>query len=120
MLADISVVKNIYVATGVTDMRKSINGLVAIIQEQFQLSPFTPSLFLFCGRRRDRFKAILWQSDGFVLIYKRLENGGRYKWPNDLEQPMTISWKEFTWLMDGLEINQPKALKPIETPGLLY
>lgn len=80
MLGDITVAKEIYLATGYTDMRKSIDGLAAVVKQQFQLDPFQPALFLFCGRRCDRLKALLWEGDGFVLLYKRLENG-RFQWP---------------------------------------
>lgn len=69
-------VEHVFIACGYTDMRKSIDGLSAIIVQQFQMDPFQPSLFLFCGRRRDRFKALLWQGDGFLLLYKRLKKEG--------------------------------------------
>ena len=82
MLGDITVAENIYIACGYTDMRKSIDGLATLVQQQFQLDPFQPSLFLFCGRRRDRIKCLLWEGDGFVLLYKRLENGS-FQWPRD-------------------------------------
>ena len=75
MLGDITVAENIYIACGHTDMRKSIDGLAAIVQQQFHLDPFSSTLFLFCGRRRNRMKALLWEGDGFILLYKRLENG---------------------------------------------
>ena len=65
--------EQVFIACGYTDMRKSIDGLSAIVIQQFRLDPFPPSLFLFCGRRRDRFKALLWQGDGFLLLYKRFE-----------------------------------------------
>lgn len=71
---------HVFIACGYTDMRKSIDGLSAIIVQQFQMDLFQPSLFLFCGRRRDRFKALLWQCDGFLLLYKRFEKG-RLQWP---------------------------------------
>ena len=60
---------NIYIVCGHTDMRKSIDGLAAIVQQQFDLDLFSDSLFLFCGRRRDRLKALLWEGDGFLLFY---------------------------------------------------
>ena len=75
MLSDITVVENIYIACGYTDMRKSVDGLAAIVQQQFHLEPFSNTLFLFCGRHRKRKKALLWEGDGFILLYKRLENG---------------------------------------------
>lgn len=116
MLGDITAAKDIYIACGYTDMRKSIDGLAAIIQEQFHLDPFSRSLYLFCGRRRDRIKALLWEGDGFVLIYKRLENGN-FKWPRSQSDVKPLTIQEFKWLMEGLEVNQPKAIKPA-IPGL--
>ena len=115
MLGDIKAAKEIYIACGYTDMRKSIDGLASIVQGQFQMDPFSRCLFLFCGKRRDRIKALLWEGDGFVLLYKRLENGS-FKWPRNKDEVRTVTWKEFRWLMEGLELEQPKAIKPA-TPG---
>lgn len=79
MLADISRASHIYIVCGYTDMRKSIDGLCAVIQDQLQMNPSGSSLFLFCGRRCDRIKALLKEPDGYVLIYKRLTaQYGRY------------------------------------------
>lgn len=64
-----------FLATGFTDLRRGIDGLASIVQQQFELDPFSNTLFLFCGRRRDRIKALYWEGDGFVLLYKRLESG---------------------------------------------
>lgn len=75
MLGDISKAEQIYIACGFTDMRKSIDGLAGVVQQNFKMNPFQNSLFLFCGRRKDRIKAIYWEKDGFVLLYKRLESG---------------------------------------------
>lgn len=58
----------IYIACGYTDLRRGIDGLAAIVQQQFNLDPFTNTLFLFCGRRRDRIKALYWEGNGFVLL----------------------------------------------------
>ena len=65
----------IYLAWGHTDMRKSINGLAALVFSRFHLDPHQPSLFLFCSRRKDRIKGLLWDETGFLLLYKRLEDG---------------------------------------------
>ena len=111
MLGDITVAKHIYLACGYTDMRKSIDGLAALVQQQFHLDPFNQSLYLFCGKRRNRLKVLLWEGDGFVLLYKRLENG-TFKWPNNKTEVRPITWQEFKWLMEGLKIEQPKAIKP--------
>ena len=112
MLGNISNVQSIFIVCGYTDMRKSIDGLVAIIKDTYDLNPFDNSLFLFCGRRGDRLKAIHWEQDGFVLMYKRLE-GGRFQWPRSKEEVRDITWQEFRWLMEGLSIDQPKTLKKV-------
>ena len=62
----------IYIACGYTDLRKGIDGLAAWIQQQFDLNPHrTGAIFLFCGRKNDRIKALVWEGDGFLLLYKR-------------------------------------------------
>lgn len=111
MLADITAADRIYLITGYTDMRKSIDGLCAIIQDQMQKEPDGKSLYLFCGRRADRIKAILKENDGFVLIYKRLTAEGRYRWPRNPSEVRNLTWKEFGYLMDGIDIDQPKAIR---------
>ncbi|WP_370808897.1 IS66 family insertion sequence element accessory protein TnpB [[Ruminococcus] torques] len=110
MLADISSVDAIYIVCGRTDMRKSIDGLCAIIQEQFSME-IDHALFLFCGRKCDRIKAILKEPDGIVMIYKRLTAQGSYRWPRNKSEVRNLTWREFDWLMSGLDIEQPKAIK---------
>lgn len=112
MLGDISKAEQIYIACGYTDMRKSIDSLAAVVQQNFQLNPFQNSLFLFCGRQRDRMKALYWEGDGFVLLYKRLETGS-FQWPKNVEAVRSITQQEFRWLLEGLCIDQPKALKKV-------
>lgn len=104
---------NIYIVCGHTDMRKSIDGLAAIIQQQFKLDLFTNSAFLFCGRRRNRLKVLLWEGDGFLLLYKRLEDG-RFNWSKNEQEVRNLTREQFVWLMQGLSIDQPKAIKKIE------
>ena len=80
MLSDFKF-ENIYIACGYTDLRYGKDGLAATIKEKFELNPFSPdTIFLFCGRRNDRIKALVWEGDGFLLLYKRLE-AGTFKWP---------------------------------------
>jgi IS66 orf2 family protein len=111
MLGDISVAKNIYIACGYTDMRKSIDGLAAIILQQFKMDPFQSALFLFCGKRCNRIKALLWEKDGFVLLYKRLENGS-FRWQRNESDLKVMSWQQFRWLMEGLAIEQKSSILP--------
>ena len=115
MLGDITIAKEIYLACGYTDMHKSIDGLAAVVQQQFKLDPFQPALFLFCGHRCDRLKALLWEGDGFVLLYKRLETG-KFQWLRTANQCRPVSWQEFRWLMEGLQIEQKTVVKPVP-PG---
>lgn len=113
MLGDISGVRKIYLVTGYVDMRKSIDGLMAIVRDTFELDPFSNSLFLFCGRRCDRIKALHREKDGFCLLYKRLDEG-RYQWPRNASEVRSLSRQEFRWLMEGLTIEQPKAIRSSE------
>ena len=117
MIGDISVATNVYIVTGYTVMRKSIDGLCAIILQQLMTEPDGDSIFLFCGKRCDRIKILLKESDGYVLLYKRLDVvQGKYRWPRDSSEVKVITWKQFDWLMSGLEIEQPKALKASKNP----
>ena len=81
MLGDISRAEHIYMAVGYTDMRKQIDGLSALVIAQFKLDPFSNSVFLFCGRNTRVMKALYWEGDGFVLLYKSgaSESSGRPK-----------------------------------------
>lgn len=111
MLGDITAVDELYVVCGFTDMRKSIDGLCTIIEDQLKMDPRRSALYLFCGRRCDRIKCLLWERDGFVLLYKRMEAEGRFRWPRNKLEVRELTWKQFDWLMSGLEIEQPKAFK---------
>ena len=111
MLGELSGVAKIYLVTGYTDMRKSIDGLMGIIRDTYRLDPYSNALYLFCGRRCDRLKALHFDRDGFVLYYKRLDAGGRYQWPRNESEVRPLSRQEFRWLMEGLSVDQPKAIK---------
>lgn len=113
MLGDISKADKIYIATGYTDMRKSIDGLATVVKQNFKLNPFENSLFLFCGKNNARLKALYWEQDGFVLLYKRLENG-KFKWPRNEQEAKQITKQQFRWLLEGLSIEQPKRIQKSE------
>ena len=115
MLGDITTADAIYIICGATDMRKSIDGLCAVIKDQLdQDASETTSLYLFCGKRHNRIKALLHEKDGFVLLYKRLDyNLGKFRWPRNKNEVKAITWKQFDWLMSGLDIEQPKAIKSV-------
>ena len=90
-------------------MRKSIDGLSVMIQEQFKLNPFSSALFVFCNKGRNKLKLLFWQNNGFWLCYRRLETG-KFAWPKDNSRDiLTIGTRELNWLLDGLEVEQKKA-----------
>jgi transposase len=102
-------VQRVYLACGSTDLRKSIDGLAVLVKEGFDLDPFSPCLFVFCNRERDKLKILHWEHNGFWLYYRRLERG-RFQWPAETgASPLTISRRELRWLLDGLSIEQRKA-----------
>lgn len=75
MLNDFSGADKVYIACGYTDLRKSIDGFATLVEQKFKLEPFSNTLFLFCGRRRDRIKGLYWGGGGIILLYKCLEHG---------------------------------------------
>ena len=114
MLNDFTGADKIYIACGYTDLRKGIDGLARLVQQQFELGPFTNTLFLFCGRRRDRIKGLYWEKDGFILLYKRLERGAYQSLvQQDEAEVKVLTPQQYRWLMEGLQIEQPKAHRPV-------
>ena len=104
MLNDASGFRRIYLATGYTDLRRGMEGLASIIKFNFQLDPYQKDiLFLFCGRRTDRIKGLVWEGDGFLLLYKRLELG-TFNWPRTKEEALEITPEQYQYLMQGLEV----------------
>ena len=91
MLAEAAGVKRIILACGRTDLRKGIDGLAQLIGTKYDLNPFEKDvLFLFCGCRTDRIKGLLWEGTGFLLLYKRLEDGS-FSWPRTPEEAARFS-----------------------------
>lgn len=108
MLSDIQV-NQVYLACGATDMRKSIDGLAVLVKEGFDLDPFSPALFVFCNRERNKLKILYWEHNGFWLYYRRLERG-RFRWPPaEGNAPRQITRRELRWLLDGLPLEQRQA-----------
>lgn len=108
MLSDFTGADKVYIACGYTDLWLGIDGLAALVKQQFSLDPLENCLFLFCGRRRDRIKALYWEGNGFLLLYKRLESG-IFQWPRKESEAKALTMQQYRWLMEGLSIDQPKA-----------
>ena len=112
MLGELSGVAKIFIITGRTDMLKSFDGLMAIIRDTYQLDPYANALYLFCGRDSRKLKALHYDKDGFVLYQKRLGENGRFQWSRNASEARLLTRQEFRWLMEGLAIDQPKAIRP--------
>ena len=110
---DPSKAEHVYIAIGYTNLRMGIDGLAGIVANTFHQNPQNNSLFLFCGRKKDRIKGLYWDNDGYILLYKRLENG-RYQWPRNESEMKELTAQQFRWLMEGLSIYEKKAIRPIQ------
>lgn len=120
MLNDASGFHKIYVATGYTDLRRGMEGLANIIRFRFHLDPYDRNtLFLFCGKRTDRIKGLLWEGDGFLLLYKRLDTGA-FNWPRNSEEALSITPEQYAMLMQGLEIVARHPIEQTEDPKKLF
>ena len=99
----------VYLARGSTDLRKSIDGLAAIVSLTFERNVCDGSLFVFCNRRRDKLKILFWDHNGFWLYYRRLERG-TFRWPGVGDGPaMAVSRRQLQWLLDGLALEQRQS-----------
>jgi transposase len=98
--------KQVYLACGRTDMRKSINELAAIVEQSFEPDLFGGALFAFCNRNRDRIKILEWDGGGFWLHFKRLEKG-HFRWPTDGSEPtMELTCEELAILLGGAKVER--------------
>jgi len=93
----------VYVHRDAVDFRKSINGLVGIVEHALGLDPFARAVFVFGNRRRDRIKILGWQRNGFWLLLKRLENE-RFVWPREAAPVIELSVQQLHWLLEGIDL----------------
>ena len=118
MLENVAKITRVVLACVMVDLRKGIDGLSMIIGDKYKQNPFEKgTLFLFCGRRSDRIKGLLWMSDGFLLLYKRIE-AGSLSWPRTTEEAAHLTEEQFNYLMLGLNPLDPK-IKDV-TPQKLF
>jgi len=101
----------IFIRPGHTDMRKQINSLSILMQEQMKTDPFGGSFFAFCNKRRNRLKILYWDKNGFCLWMKRLEQD-KFPWPSTTGEAIEITAKELEMILDGIDFfNAHKILK---------
>lgn len=96
----------IWLAAGMTDMRRGFDGLAAIAQEHLEADPFGGHVFVFRGRRGDLIKLLWWDGDGLCLFAKRLERG-RFIWPNATEGSVLLSKAQLSMLLEGIDWRRP-------------
>lgn len=108
MLENAARIRRVVLACGYVDLRKGVDGLSRIIGDKYGQNPFEKgTLFLFCGRRTNRMKGLLWMGDGFLLLYKRFE-AGTLSWPRSTEEAAELTEEQFNYLMMGLNPLNPK------------
>lgn len=100
----------VYLACGVTDLRKSYNGLAAIIKLKFHLDPYSRCMFAFCNRKRTSIKILQWDGSGFWILMKKLDRNS-FHWPDTPDELQKVTLKEMHWLCDGLSLNPEGAFK---------
>lgn len=114
MFREATGVQKIVLVTGRTDFRKGIDSLAAMIRFDYKLNPLDGTLFLFCGKKRDRIKGLLYEQGGYLLLYKRLSSG-HYEWPRNKDEALALDRAAFERLMDGYtvvsSIRYPKVKK---------
>ena len=108
MLYEAHGISKIIIVCGYTDLRRGIEGLSGILEGKYHLNPFEKDvLFLFCGRRGDRIKALLLEGNGFLLLYKRFETGS-LSWPRTPEEAVCLNKHEYRLLLQGLNPVHPR------------
>lgn len=98
-----------FICTGYVDLRKSIDGLVAIVEDEYGLNPFSKSLYCFCGRRADRQKMLFFDGNCFMLMLRRMEEI-RFQWPRKDGEMWELSYYHFIKLLNGEKLSASDAL----------
>ena len=101
----------IWIAAGVTDMRKGFTGLSAKVQTVLEQNPFSGHVFVFRGRRGDLIKVLWWDGDGLCLFAKRLERG-RFVWPQAESGTVVLSRAQLSMLLEGIDWRRPLRTQP--------
>lgn len=97
----------IWIAAGVTNMRKGMNGLSALVQTALEQDPFSGQLFIFRGRRGDMVKVLWFDGDGLCLFIKRLERG-RFVWPQAPDGTVSLTPAQLSMLLEGIDWRRPQ------------
>jgi len=112
-------VPQVFLCVEPVDFRKSITGLSLQVEQSLKLNPFSPALYVFINRKRDKLKILYWEKNGFCLWYKSLEKE-RFKWPRQIHTPtIMLNGQELNWLIDGFDLwhNKPHSRLYFESVG---
>jgi transposase len=96
----------IWLAAGITDMRKGMDGLAALVQTTLAENPFSGHVFAFRGKRGDLLKLLWWSGDGMNLFIKRLERG-RFVWPQATSGVIHLTGAQLSMLLEGIDWKRP-------------
>ena len=102
MTVDLNKVR-IFIRPGTTDLRKAVNGLAVLVEQEMSGEPFSGNVYLFCNKDRKLIKAVWWDNTGFWLIQKRLEKE-KYPWPETIEAVKELNREELSMLLKGINI----------------
>lgn len=101
-----------YVCAEPVDMRKSIDGLSALVEPVFRADPFSGHWFVFLSKSRNKVKILYWDRHGFALWYKRLERG-RFPKPDELVRS-GLSLGELTAFLEGIDLTRTRRLASVD------
>ena len=97
-------VPKVYFCSQFVDFRKSINGLVGIVEDEVGRDAYTGALFIFCNKAKDKLKILYWDKTGFALWYKRLEKQ-KFKWPSKVSSDVfELTEQQLAWLLSGYDV----------------
>ena len=103
----------VYLYRNPVDFRRSYIGLAALVEQEIGHNPFSGHLYIFTNKRRNKIKLLFWETNGFVLYYKALQEE-RFKWPKNSEELITLNGQQLNWLLDGYDISLMKPHKRLE------
>ena len=110
-------IERVYLHRAPIDMRRQMDGLAALVEGTMKLSPFSGSLFVFTNRRRNKLKILVWEKNGFVIWYKRVEQQ-KFAWPVKMSDVVvTLCGDQLNWLLDGYDVWR---MKPHNSLGVAH
>jgi transposase len=111
-------IERVYLHRAPIDMRKQMDGLAILAKEAMRLDRFSGSLFVFVNRRHNKLKILLWERNGFIVWYKRLERD-RFHWPKRQDETvLNLTGEQLNFLIDGYDVWRMKAHAPLTFSAL--